>query len=89
VYNSCRFRSQKGNPVGERGHSFDADAFRNGNTSKLSKVVEETVAKLSHRVKLIKFSENEGKPGGAKARIEAAINQLGHVSEQIPLDYHF
>src|ERR1035441_4787132 len=90
------FTTFLGYPVGQRGHSFDADAFRNGNTNTLSTVVEETVAKLSHRVDLIKFSENEGKPGGAKARIGAAIEQLRYVSEQMkkstqrePEDYHW
>src|SRR5882757_4840114 len=90
------FATFLGHPVGQRGKSFDADAFRNGNTNKLSKVVEETVARLSYRVNLIRFSEDESEPGGAKARIEAAISQLRDVTEQMktstqrePEDYHW
>jgi hypothetical protein len=85
-----------GHRVGERGHSFDADAFRNGNTNQLSAVIAETVGKLSERVNAIKFSEKEAQAGGAQARIEAAVAQLKDVSEEMkkstqrePEDYHW
>jgi len=70
-----------GNPVGARGTSHDADVFREGNPKSLAVAIDEAVDSIEERIKAINFTDDDRKPGQARARIDVAINRLRNISQ--------
>jgi len=69
-----------GNSSGARGTSHDADVFRAGNSKNLAKALSDATNALEEKIKSVQYSTADMEPGGAKARIDAAIHQLRKIT---------
>lgn len=85
-----------GHRLGQRGESNDADVFRSGNISDLGDNLINFCDHLEARLKQHYFHPDEGLAGGAKARLDVALEELREVakemqksSEKEPQDYHW
>lgn len=83
-------------PIGKRGEVFDADVFRLGDHARLGKLLQLTAQHLAVRIKRLKFAPVEGKAGGARARLDVAIERLREIgttleaqSKRSPDDIHW
>ena len=82
--------------IGGRGGPHDADIFRHGDAKDLGKLLQKTAEHLRLRVDKIKFAPEALEKGGAKIRIDVAIDQLENLGVELmsqnskePNDYHW
>ncbi|MGR0277735.1 hypothetical protein ACUM5Y_01660 [Marinomonas dokdonensis] len=85
-----------GNEIGDRGHPYDADIFRGGRISEISKALELAIGAIEKRFKNLSLSESDNEAGGIGAQIEVALLRLKEIIKNMegheglePHDYHW
>jgi hypothetical protein len=82
--------------IGGRGGMHDADVFRGGEYKELGELLEVFARHFTTRVARIQFAPEESEGGGAKARLDVAIESLATIGAELkkrqgqePEDFHW